>query len=75
LAEPEIRGMKDVDLKGGVFLDSFPSSGLANAIASECLIHSFKTEFVAVLDSSAFPALYLMKKATGQKMTRRRSTR
>jgi uncharacterized protein len=59
LAEPkiEIRGMKDVHLKGGTVLDGFPSIGLANAIASECLIHSLKTEFVAVLDSPAFPAL------------------
>jgi uncharacterized protein len=57
LAELEIRGMKDVDLKGGIVLDGFPSIDLANAIASECLIHSLKTEFVAVLDPPAFPAL------------------
>jgi len=49
--------MKDVDLKGGIVLDGFPSIDLANAIASECLIHSLKTEFVAVLDSPAFPVL------------------
>ena len=63
MAEPkiEIRGMKDVDLKGGIVLDSFPSSGLANAIASGCLIHSFKTEFVAVLNSPAFPALSVIR--------------
>jgi uncharacterized protein len=63
LAEPkiEIRGMKDVDLKGGIVLDGFPSIGLANAIASECLIHSLKTEFVAVLDSPAFPALSVIR--------------
>lgn len=62
MAEPEIqvRKIKDVSLKGGIVLDGFPSIGLANTIASECLIHSLKTEFVAVLDSPAFPALSII---------------
>lgn len=58
--EIEIRKIKDVNLKGGIVLDGFPSVGLASTIASECLIHSLKTEFVAVLDSPAFPALSII---------------
>jgi len=60
----EIRKIKDVNLKGGVVIDGFPSIGLANAIASECLIHSLKTEFVAVLDSPLFPPLSVIRNGT-----------
>src|SRR5581483_531579 len=65
LAEPEIdiRKLKNVNMKGGILVDGFPSVGLANAIASECLIHSLKTEFVAVIDSPAFPPLSIIKNA------------
>ena len=65
LADPEInvRKLKNVNLKGGIIVDGFPSVGLANAIASECLIHSLKTEFVAVIDSPAFPPLSIIKNA------------
>jgi uncharacterized protein len=58
-----IRKLKDVNLKGGIVIDGFPSAGLANAIASECLIHSVKTEFVGVLDSPSFPALSIVRGA------------
>jgi uncharacterized protein len=57
----EVRKIKDVKLHGGILLDGFPSVGLANAIASECLIHSMKTEFVAILDSPAFPPLSVIR--------------
>jgi uncharacterized protein len=65
LAEPalEIRKLKNVNLKGGIVVDGFPSVGLANAIASECLIHSLKTEFVAMIDSPAFPPLAIVRNA------------
>jgi len=33
-------GRKKVKLKGGTFIDGFPSVGLANAIASEWFVHS-----------------------------------
>ena len=46
-----------LNIQGGTVLDGFPSSGLVNAIATECLIRSLKTELVAVLDSSEFPPL------------------
>src|SRR5438105_7218298 len=63
MTEPliEVRKIKDVKLQGGILLDGFPSVGLANAIASECLIHSMHTEFVAVLDSPAFPPLSVIR--------------
>jgi uncharacterized protein len=42
---------KEISLKGGIVIDGFPSSsGLVNAIASECLIHSTGTDLVAFLD-------------------------
>jgi len=36
----EIRELKSVGLKGGTVIDGFPSLGLANAIASECMIET-----------------------------------
>lgn len=49
---------KEIDLSGGTVLDGLPSStGLVNAIASECLIRSTGTELVAFLDSPDFPPL------------------
>ncbi len=47
-------------MKGGTVLDGFPSGGLVNAIASECLIRSVGTELVAVVDSDEFPALSII---------------
>lgn len=49
---------KEINIKGGIVLDGFPSSsGLVNAIASECLIHSAGTDLVAFLDSPDFPPI------------------
>jgi uncharacterized protein len=49
---------KEISLKGGIVLDGLPSSsGLVNAIASECLIRSTGTDLVAFLDSSDFPLI------------------
>ncbi|HEY7508539.1 MAG TPA: PAC2 family protein [Nitrososphaera sp.] len=59
--EIEVRKLRNVNLKGGIVVDGFPSVGLANAIASECLIHSLKTEFVAAIESPAFPPLSIIK--------------
>ncbi len=41
-------------------LDGFPSTGLVNAIASECLIRSIGTELIAVVDSPEFPPVYII---------------
>ena len=52
---------KKIDLKGGTVLDGLPSStGLVNAIASECLIRSTGTDLVAFLDSPDFPPLSII---------------
>jgi uncharacterized protein len=51
---------KEISIEGGVVLDGFPSTGLVNAIASECLIRSVGTELVAVLDSPEFPPVSLI---------------
>jgi uncharacterized protein len=51
---------KRLNIKGGIVLDGFPSTGLVNAIASECLIHSIGTELVAVLDSQYFPPVSII---------------
>ncbi|MGC2571486.1 MAG: PAC2 family protein [Candidatus Nitrosopolaris sp.] len=49
---------KEINLKGGIVIDGFASSsGLFNAIASECLIHSTGTDLVAFLDSPDFPPI------------------
>jgi uncharacterized protein len=49
---------KDINIKGGIVLEGFPSStGFINAIASECLIRSTKTDLVAFLDSPDFPPI------------------
>jgi len=49
---------KEINIKGGIVLDGFPSSsGLVNAIASQCLIRSTGTDLVAFLDSPNFPPL------------------
>ena len=40
----EVRELKPVNLKGGTVIDGFPSVGLANAIASECIIESLQLE-------------------------------
>lgn len=53
----EIRELKDVNMEAGIIIDGFPSTGLANAIASECIIESLKLEPVAVIDSDMFPAM------------------
>lgn len=53
----EVRELKPVDLRGGIVIDGFPSTGLANAIASECMIETLNLEPVAVLDSEQFPSL------------------
>ncbi|MEE8132352.1 MAG: PAC2 family protein, partial [Nitrososphaerales archaeon] len=53
----EIRDLKSVNLQGGTVIDGFPSLGLANAIASECIIESLQLEPVAIIDSIMFPSM------------------
>lgn len=53
----EIRELKTVNMEGGTVVDGFPGLGLANAIASECIIESLQLEPVAILDSDMFPSM------------------
>jgi uncharacterized protein len=55
-----------LDMRGGVIIDGFPSAGLINAIASECLIRSGGTELYAIIDSSDFPPLSIVSQYTPQ---------
>lgn len=53
----EVRELKSVDLTRAVVIDGFPSTGLANAIAAECMIETLQLDLIAVLDSEKFPSL------------------
>ena len=56
----KIRKDKKLDIRGGIVLDGFPSVGIANSIASRCLIRSIGTELTAILDSSDFPPISII---------------
>ena len=47
-------------------IDGFPSAGLINAIASECLIRSGGTELCAIIDSPEFPPLSIVNQYSPQ---------
>lgn len=47
-------------------IDGFPSAGLINAIASECLIRSGGTELYAIIDSPEFPPLSIVNQYSPQ---------
>ncbi len=49
-----------INIQGGIVLDGFPSTGLVNAIATECLIRSADTELIGVVDSPGFPWLSMI---------------
>lgn len=53
----EIHELKSVNLQGGTLIDGFPGLGLANAIASECIVESLQLEPVAIIDSEMFPSM------------------
>lgn len=60
----EVRELKPIDLRGGTVIDGFPGTGLANAIASECIIETLQLDLVAVLDSEKFPSLSTVYRST-----------
>ena len=55
-----IRKDTKINIQGGIVLDGFPSTGLVNAIASECLIRSIGTELIGVVDSPDFPPVSII---------------
>ncbi len=59
-----------INIQGGIVLDGFPSTGLVNAIASECLIRSIGTELIAVVDSPEFPPVSIIENYVPQSPAR-----
>jgi uncharacterized protein len=55
-----VRSTYEVNIEGGIVVDGFPSAGLANVIACECIIRSTRTKVAAVLDSPDFPAISII---------------
>jgi uncharacterized protein len=55
-----VRNINEVNVEGGIVVDGFPSAGLVNAIACECIIRSTRTKVAAVLDSPDFPAISII---------------
>ena len=53
----EIRTFKKLDLSGGVLIESFPSIGLASAIAGTFIVKSLKLNQIAAIDSTRFPSV------------------
>jgi uncharacterized protein len=61
MANVEIYELKKMDLKNAVIIDGFPSVGLVSSIVANYLIALLKMEYIAVLDSDAFPTLSLIR--------------
>ncbi|MDD1769833.1 MAG: PAC2 family protein [Methanomassiliicoccales archaeon] len=57
----EVVDLKKVDLRNAVVIDGFPSVGLVSSIVANYLIALLKMEYIAVLDSDAFPTLSLIR--------------
>jgi uncharacterized protein len=57
----DIVDLKRVDLRNAVVIDGFPSVGLVSSIVANYLIALLKMEYIAVLDSDAFPTLSLIR--------------
>jgi len=53
----EIRTFKKLDLSGGVLIESFPSIGLASAIAGTFIVKSLNLNQIAAIDSTRFPSV------------------
>jgi uncharacterized protein len=57
----DVVDLKKVDLRNAVVIDGFPSVGLVSSIVANYLIALLKMEYIAVLDSDAFPTLSLIR--------------
>jgi uncharacterized protein len=57
----DVYDLKRVDLSNAVVIDGFPSVGLVSSIVANYLIALLKMEYIAVLDSDAFPTLSLIR--------------
>ncbi len=61
MAAVEIVELKRMDLRDAVVIDGFPSVGLVSSIVANYLIALLKLEYIAVMDSDAFPTLSLIR--------------
>jgi len=61
MATVEIVELKRMDLREAVVIDGFPSVGLVSSIVANYLIALLKLEYIAVMDSDAFPTLSLIR--------------
>lgn len=61
MAKVEIVELKRMDLRDAVLIDGFPSVGLVSSIVANYLIALLKMEYIAVMDSDAFPTLSLIR--------------
>jgi uncharacterized protein len=56
-----IKSLKKINLKGGTVIDGFATSGITNAIASECILHSINTQLIATIESCYFSQLSVIR--------------
>jgi len=61
MANVEIVELRRMDLRDAIVIDGFPSVGLVSSIVANYLIALLKLEYIAVMDSDAFPSLSLIK--------------
>src|SRR4030066_308831 len=61
MAEIVFFELKKTVMRPAVIIDGFPSVGLVSSIVANYLIALLKMEYIAVLDSDAFPTLSLIR--------------
>jgi uncharacterized protein len=61
MGKVDIVELKRMDLRDAVVIDGFPSVGLVSSIVANYLIALLKLEYIAVMDSDAFPTLSLIR--------------
>ncbi len=57
----EIYELKKIDLRDAIVLDGFPSVGLVSSIVANYIIESLNLEQIAIVDSSYFPSVALVR--------------
>jgi uncharacterized protein len=59
----DIITIKQMDIKGAYVIDGFPSVGLVGSIAANYLVSYLELDLIAVMDSTTFPAMSLVRDA------------
>ena len=57
----KIEEIVPIDLKGGIIVNGFPSTGITSAIATESLISTSNFELGATIDSDKFPPISIIR--------------